>query len=417
LSCNQLLTTWAGKCPSCGEWNSIVEQTQTASSDSLPTELFRVTDLPKSHSQRLLTGIEEFDRVLGGDDPGIVAGSVILVAGSPGVGKSTLLLQVASQVKATIYFSAEESLEQIRLRLNRLNLERNDLRLASERDLSRILATAEREKPSLVVIDSVQTIYDETVAGTPGSVVQVKELCWRIAQFAKNTNTAFIIVGHVTKEGLIAGPKVLEHLVDVVLYLEGDRQTGLRLLRGEKNRYGATDEVGIWRLTSSGFETVDDPGKLFATLVGQDVPGRSLTIAMEGSRAFLVEIQALATKTSFGFPKRATQGIDLNRLNLLLAVMENRLSLPTSQYDIYINVVGGFQLKDPGVDVAVVGAVISALGKKIIPERLVLNGEVGLLGEVRPAGNQQTREKEAKRLKYSFGLEINSISQLASKLA
>jgi len=404
-SCGNEQSRWAGRCPVCGEWNSLVEAKTTidsAGKKASPVDLITLEKLPLKQKHRLVTGISEFDRVMGGDDPGLVAGSVVLLAGSPGVGKSTLLLQIAAKVKQTTYFSAEESLEQIGLRARRLQLDKSDLRLAADRDLSAIIATLTKEKPSLAIIDSIQTVFDETVPGIPGSIAQVRDNCWKLQQIAKQLGTAIILVGHITKEGVIAGPKALEHLVDAVFYLEGERRTGLRLLRSEKNRFGPTDEVGFWQLTSSGFQPVDDPGKLFASLTTEPVPGRALSITNEGSRAFVVEIQALVSPTAFGYPKRAAQGVDLNRLNLLLAVLENRLALPLDKYDVFINVVGGFSLRDPGVDLAIAGAVLSGLKRHALPDRTVLIGEIGLLGEVRGVFDQARREKEAKRLKYSW---------------
>lgn len=388
------------------------DATQEQIGSATPAELVSLKNLPKQVMKRLRTNSEEFDRVLGGVDPGIVVGSVMLLAGNPGVGKSTLLLQVADSIPGAVYFSAEESLEQIRLRANRLGLSGSNLQISAERKLPNILRALRETKPAFAVIDSVQTIYDETIPGTPGSLVQVRENCWRIQQFAKQEGIAILLVGHVTKEGVIAGPKVLEHLVDVVMHLEGEKQTGLRVLRCDKNRFGSTEEVGIWQLTGTGFETVEDPGTLFASIISEDVPGRALSVTLEGSRAFLVEIQALVTKTSFGYPKRTAQGIDLSRLNILVAVLENRLGLPTSQYDIYVNVVGGFTLRDPGIDLAVAAAIASGVTGKIIPEKTVLVGEVGLLGEVRPAVNQAQRSREVKRLNYQLDTGVKTIKQL-----
>ena len=392
----------------------MVENSTSAeiTNNSLPADLVNVVDLPKQRVERLETTIEEFDRVLGGSDKGIVRGSVVLLSGDPGVGKSTLLLQVASKIENSVYFSAEESLPQLTIRTHRLKIKSKTLKLSTERDLNRILTSISKEKPEFVVIDSIQTIYDDSSPGTPGSLVQIRENTWRLQQFAKTTDTAIFLVGHVTKEGSIAGPKSLEHLVDVVLFLEGEKRTGLRLLRCDKNRYGPTDEVGIWQLEREGFVSVDDPGKLFASLVSSETPGRALTIALEGSRAFLVEIQALVAKTSYGYPKRTAQGIDYNRLNVLIAVLENRLELPLSGYDIYINVVGGFTVKDPGVDVAVAAAIISGLTKEPLPDKLVVIGEIGLLGEVRPAANSQKRKKEIERLKYQSMSQMSSINQI-----
>ncbi|QQG49985.1 MAG: DNA repair protein RadA [Candidatus Berkelbacteria bacterium] len=416
LSCQQQVNRWSGRCPNCGEWNTIVEQQVDATTEqtaNAPTaELVSIKNLPKATAQRLHTNSDEFDRVLGSSDPGIVKGSIILLAGNPGVGKSTLLLQVAHSVTGALYFSAEESLEQLRLRAVRLGLAKSELKISAERRLPSIMRTLVETRPSFAIIDSIQTVYDDAIPGTPGSMVQVRENCWRLQQFAKQEGIAILLVGHVTKEGVIAGPKVLEHLVDVVMYLEGEKQTGLRVLRCEKNRFGSTDEVGIWQLTGVGFEPVEDPGKLFASIVTPDIPGRAISVTLEGSRAFLIEIQALVTKTAFGYPKRTAQGIDLGRLNLLVAVLENRLGLPTSQYDIYVNVVGGFTVKDTGIDLAIAAAIASGITQRAIPPRLALVGEVGLLGEIRRPVNHSQRAKEVDRLKYVLGKEIKTIQQL-----
>lgn len=420
--CGAIAQTWSGRCSVCGEWNTLEEEAapsilsaaQTGGlSSAKPSELYKIDQIKNEKQTRLLSGNSEFDRALGGEDPGIVPGSVILLAGNPGIGKSTLLLQISERIEGAIYFSAEESLGQISARVHRLGIKASSLRLSAERDTNAIIATLLQEKPPFAVIDSVQTIFDDTVPGTPGSIVQVRENCWRLQQVAKQNGIALLLVGHVTKEGVVAGPRVLEHLVDAVMYLEGDKNTGLRLLRGEKNRFGPTDEVGIWQMRSTGFVAVDDPGTLFAKLVDANVPGRALSVTTEGTRAFIVEIQALVTKTAFGYPKRTAQGFDPNRLALLLAVLENRLRLPLSGFDVYINVVGGFTLRDPGVDLAVACAILSGYFAKLLPPKLALIGEVGLLGEIRPAVNHASRVKEAKRLSYTTNQGIYSVTALA----
>ncbi len=419
-SCGSHFNTWAGRCSVCNEWNTIVEEAMEptvtgrggSATSAEPAELTEIGKITISKHQRLQSGLPEFDRVLGGDDPGIVPGSMLLLAGNPGVGKSTLLLQLAATVPNSLYFSAEESLEQIHLRSTRLGLHKSKLLLSAERNINKIIAAIKNSKPSLVIVDSIQTVYDDALPGAPGSLTQVRDNGWRLQQLAKLTGVAILVVGHVTKEGTMAGPRVLEHLVDVVMYLEGERRTGLRVLRGDKNRFGSTEEVGIWQLGQGGFEAVADPGRIFAGLLTEDVPGRALTMTMEGSRAFVVEIQALVTKTAFGYPKRTAQGIDTNRLTLLLAVLENRLGAAFSNYDVYVNVVGGFTLKDPGVDVAVAAACVSGLNKKILPPKLVIFGEVGLLGEVRAAFGAERRSKEAKRLGYTVATKFNSIRDL-----
>ncbi len=423
-SCGSHFTSWSGRCGVCGEWNTIVEEAiepttnlQGATVNAEPAQLTDIDKIVVDKHQRLQSGLAEFDRVLGGDDPGLVPGSILLLAGNPGVGKSTLLLQLAATIPIALYFSAEESLAQIHLRSTRLNLNKSKLRLSAERNINKIIAAIKNEKPSLAVIDSIQTVYDDALPGAPGSLTQVRDNGWRLQQLAKISGVAILVVGHVTKEGTMAGPRVLEHLVDVVLYLEGERRTGLRVLRADKNRFGSTEEVGIWQLGEKGFEAVADPGRVFAGLLTEDVPGRALTMTMEGSRAFVVEIQALVTKTAFGYPKRTSQGIDQNRLTILLAVLENRLGAAFSNYDVYVNVVGGFTLKDPGVDVAVAAACVSGLNKKTLPPKLVIFGEVGLLGEVRTAFGAERRAKEAKRLGYTVATKFNSIRDLPKLFA
>lgn len=416
MNCQGSFGQWSGKCPNCGEWNTLVEQSAEEKEldrrSATPAVLTVVGDIKTPHLPRLRSKSQEFDRVLGANDPGIVPGAVILMAGAPGVGKSTLLLQIAASVAGALYFSAEESLEQIRLRTNRLKLQASQLTISAERDLDRILAAIQERRPSFVVVDSIQTIYDTALPSTPGSLVQVRENCWRIQQFAKNHGIAFLVVSHVTKEGVVAGPKVLEHLVDVVLYLEGEKRTGLRLLRVDKNRFGPTDEVGIWQLEERGFVAVADPGRLFADLLTEPTPGRALTITLEGTQAFIIEVQALVTKTSFGYPKRTAQGMDLNRLNLILAVLENRLQVPLNSYDVFVNIVGGFSVKDPGTDVAVAAAILSSIRQAALPDKSVFVGEIGLLGEIRPAFNQARRAKEAKRLDYQLVADLRSVNKL-----
>lgn len=416
-NCGAVFTSWSGKCSVCGAWNTITEDQHSSEiiasdKDSRPIELQPLRSIGAEKKERLTSGIAEFDRVLGGEDPGVVPDSVLLIAGTPGVGKSTLLLQVAGSINGTLYFSAEESASQIHLRASRIGLGQSSLEIAAERDINRIIATIKDRRPPFVVIDSIQTVFDETIAGTPGSLVQVRENTWRLQQVAKITGTAIMIVGHVTKEGVVAGPKVLEHLVDVVLYLEGDKRTGLRILRAEKNRYGSTDEVGIWQIGDQGLTPVKDPGSLFEQLVGEEVPGRALTITQEGSRAFVIEVQALVTKTAFGYPKRTVQGIDANRLTVLLAVLENRLELPLSQYDVYVNVVGGFTVRDPGIDLAIAAAILSSLHRHILPPQAVFLGEIGLLGELRPPFDAERRKKEARRLGYKPSQQIKSVRAL-----
>lgn len=416
LNCQQQFSTWSGRCPNCNEWNTIVEQEsqgQEFSNGATAATLLPLNEVSLQPKKRLRTKNDEFDRVLGGADPGIVVGSVILLAGTPGIGKSTLLLQVASSLVGSLYFSAEESLEQIRLRSERLGLKDSALLISAERRLPNIIQAIKERRPDFVVIDSIQTVFDENLPGTPGSLVQVRENCWRLQQFAKVEGIAILLVGHVTKEGVVAGPKVLEHLVDVVLYLEGERQTGLRVLRAEKNRFGATDEVGIWQLGSSGFTAVADPSHLFESIITDNVPGRAIGVTLEGSRPFIVEVQALTTKTIFGYPKRSAQGIDMGRLTLLSAVVENRLKLPINQFDIYLNIVGGLTIKDPGLDLAIVAAIVSSVTGQALPVKTVLAGEVGLLGEIRPPTQGAKRRQEVERLGYRINQKLKTVNDLS----
>lgn len=400
INCGTVYKQWSGKCGSCGEWNSLTEEDATVIATSEPAVIVPLKSVNIEESKRIKTGIDEFDRVLGGDVGGIVSGSVVLIAGSPGIGKSTLLMQMCANIQGCVYFSAEESSAQLKIRSLRLAVKDSQL-ISTERNLSSILSAVSKEGIKLVVIDSIQTIYDPTLPGAPGSVLQVREACWRIQQFAKEKSVAFVIVGHITKDGNVAGPKTLEHLVDAVLYFEGEKSTGLRLLRGEKNRYAPTTEIGIFQMSDKGFVGVVDPGTLFTQMLGETLPGRALTVAVEGTRAFLLEVQALVTKNTHGYQKRITSGIDQNRLLILLAVLSNRLQIPLNDYDVYLNVVGGANLKDPGIDLAVAAAILSSYTDKAMPEKAVLFGEVGLLGEVRPASKQEIRIRESKRLKYS----------------
>lgn len=400
INCGTVYKQWSGKCGSCGEWNSLTEEDATVIATSEPAVIVPLKSVNIEESKRIKTGIDEFDRVLGGDVGGIVSGSVVLIAGSPGIGKSTLLMQMCANIQGCVYFSAEESSAQLKIRSLRLGVKDSQL-ISTERNLSSILSAVSKEGIKLVVIDSIQTIYDPTLPGAPGSILQVREACWRIQQFAKEKSVAFVIVGHITKDGNVAGPKTLEHLVDAVLYFEGEKSTGLRLLRGEKNRYAPTTEIGIFQMSDKGFVGVVDPGTLFTQMLGETLPGRALTVAVEGTRAFLLEVQALVTKNTHGYQKRITSGIDQNRLLILLAVLSNRLQIPLNDYDVYLNVVGGANLKDPGIDLAVAAAILSSYTDKAMPEKAVLFGEVGLLGEVRPASKQEIRIRESKRLKYS----------------
>ena len=347
---------------------------------------------------RIKTNITEFDRVLGG---GIVPGSVILLGGDPGIGKSTLIAQVAANISDSIYISGEESLEQLKLRVDRIGLNSGKIKAIADTDIDAIITTIQKNNPKLVIIDSIQTMYTDDFPSTPGSLVQVRECALKLQRCAKKVHIPIILIGHVTKDGGVAGPKILEHLVDAVMYLEGERYHNNRILRAIKNRFGAIDEIGVFEMTSRGMEEVANPSELFLEERTSNVAGSVVTATIEGNRPILVEIQALVTPSIFGFPKRTTSGFDLNRLNMLLAILTKRAKINFGKYDVYINVVGGFKIKDPGVDLAVCLATASAhLNKKIDP-KICFFGEVGLSGEIRKVRFQEKRTSEAKRLGFS----------------
>ena len=410
-NCGEEFIQWAGKCTNCGEWNTLKEFSLAAPSSrsgsyagTLETvQPIRMTDVAGQQATRVPSGFLEIDRVLGG---GIVPGSVLLLGGDPGIGKSTLLLQVVqrmsnSQHKGVLYVSGEESPEQIRLRAERIGAVAEGISLLAATDVSAIAATVERTLPSLVVIDSIQTMYDPGFPSTPGSIVQVRESALKIQQLAKRLGIPVVFVGHITKEGTIAGPRTLEHLVDVVLYLEGEPEQDLRLLRAVKNRFGDATEVGIFSMQESGMVEVKNPG-LFLLAERVVAPGSVLTAVLEGSRPMLIEVQALTTPTAFGYPRRTASGFDLNRLNLLLAVLQKRAGINLSNQDVFINIVGGLKVKDPAVDAAVCVALASALTDRPVGDRLCVVGEIGLSGEVRRPQQSERREREVAGLGYQM---------------
>jgi len=408
-SCEYSSPSWAGKCPRCETWNSFVED--VVSSDDLKKERAQRTlkapmATPLSQTtqsfDRTPTGLAEFDRVLGG---GIVAGSLILLGGEPGIGKSTLTLQLCANLTQTynqvLYISGEESVDQIALRAKRLNIRSERLLLLNETQLESILANLTQHKPNIVIIDSIQVVSSVEIPGLQGGVSQVRACTERLMEWAKSTGTPLIIISHVTKSGNLAGPKTLEHLVDTVLTLEGDRYHDLRLLRGTKNRFGATSEVGLFEMTEIGLSEVPDPSQIFLKNRSTNTVGSCLTVTLEGTRPFLVEIQALTNKTHFGYPKRATSGFDQNRLELLIAVLQKHAGLNLTEQDIYVNVVGGLKLRDPSVDLAVCLAVASSFKNIPLDPKLVAYGELGLSGEIRIASQQKKREQETKKLKLN----------------
>lgn len=410
-NCGATSSSWSGKCYSCGEWNTLTEQLSAGSiagavskGGILGTQTV-ATSLSADH-KRLLTNISEVDTVLGG---GFVAGSVTLIAGQPGIGKSTLLLQLAyelSKEQSILYVSGEESAHQIGLRAERLGSMNDDLQLATSNSADDIAATIATGNYKLVVVDSIQTIACEAIASAAGNVSQITNSTQLLTAAAKKTNTALVLVGHVTKEGSIAGPKVLEHVVDVVLQLEGDRYGGFKVLRAVKNRYGSTNEAGIFEMKDNGLRPVDNPSA--ALLAERQVSDGSIVLAtMEGTRPLLVEVQALVNKTSYGYPKRAASGIDLNRVNLLIAMLEKRTKLQLADQDIYLNIVGGIKITEPAADLAVIMAIASASKGMQLKKNAVVFGEVGLSGEVRHVPFIEKRIAEAKKLGFDGAIGPN----------
>ena len=404
-NCGAITGTWTGRCQSCGEWNTLQEQllvstiaaATKAGHNLTPTSLSKVASAKRE--PRLSTHISEVDTVLGG---GFVSGSVNLIAGQPGIGKSTILLQLAaaiSQDHPVLYVSGEESAHQIALRADRLKVKGGKLDLVSSDSADDIAATMAEGNYKLVIVDSIQTVSTSNIASAPGTVSQITNCTHLLSVVAKQTNTALVLVGHVTKEGSIAGPKVLEHVVDVVLQLEGDRYGGFKLLRGIKNRYGSTNEAGIFEMLDSGLQPVSNPSA--ALLAERQVSDGSVVLAtMEGSRPLLVEVQALVNKTSYGYPKRAASGIDLNRVNLLVAMLERRTKLNLADQDIYINIVGGIKISEPAADLAVVMAIASASKGLQLKKNAVVFGELGLSGEVRHVPFIEKRVAEATKLGF-----------------
>ena len=417
-NCGAITTSWGGKCPQCGEWNTLTEQlAPTAIAGSIAHgSLLKPQTVSKSiraDSPRIPTRMKEVDEVLGG---GIVAGSVNLIAGQPGIGKSTLLLQIAyaiAEFEPVLYISGEESVHQIGLRAKRLGVTRNDLQLVTSNSADDIAATIASGLFKVVIIDSIQTIACAAISSAAGTVSQITNSTQLVSQAAKQSGTALILVGHVTKEGSIAGPKVLEHVVDVVLQLEGDRYGGFKILRATKNRFGSTNEAGIFEMVDSGLKAVENPSA--ALLAERQVSDGSIVLAtIEGSRPLLVEVQALVNKTSYGYPKRAASGFDLNRLNLLVAMLERRTKLSLAEYDIYINIVGGIQIKEPAADLAICLAIGSAAKGLQLKKNAVVFGEVGLSGEVRHVTHMDKRLAEAKKLGFdgAIGPQIKTGKKL-----
>ena len=398
--CGYESAKWMGKCPQCDSWNTMTEFAEVKVKSSAPVgtavsqKLSKVVPLPQ---KRISAGMSELDRVLGG---GLIRGMVVLLGGDPGIGKSTLLLQAADTLAAegvVLYVSGEESASQIKMRADRLGM-KNDIDVLCETDLDQIIDEATNTRCSVLIVDSIQTIISEESAGAPASVSQVRAATARLTRYAKETGVIVLIVGHVTKDGNIAGPRVLEHIVDTVLYFEGDRHEGLRLLRAVKNRFGSTNEVGVFEMGDGGMREVADPSRLF--LSGEIAPGCCVTCAMEGTRPILAEVQSLLTDNAFGNPRRTSAGVDTGRLSLLLAVLEKKAHLRLSTKDVYLNVVGGLRLDERSTDLAVALCVASAMMDLPLPPRTAALGEVGLTGEVRALSRIETRLNECVRLGY-----------------
>ncbi|MBR2527187.1 MAG: DNA repair protein RadA [Blautia sp.] len=400
---------WMGQCPGCRQWNTFAEEPvpvkQPAVGGSRSAERAvpkTLREIPAAAEERVSTGIVELDRVLGG---GIVGGSLILVGGDPGIGKSTLLLQVCRNLaldgRQVLYISGEESLRQIRLRADRLGEFRDSLRFLCETDLGEVRQVLETIKPQIAVIDSIQTMYDQEVGAAPGSVSQVREATNVFLQLAKGLGITVFLVGHVTKEGNVAGPRVLEHMVDTVLYFEGDRFASYRILRAVKNRFGSTNEIGVFEMKDTGLDEVRNPSEYMLEGKPTGSSGSVVTCAMEGTRPLLVEVQALVCRSSFGLPRRTAVGADYGRVNMLLAVLEKKARLSLSDYDAYVNVTGGIRMNEPAIDLGIILAVFSSYRDRVIPDSVVAFGEVGLSGEVRSVSMAAQRVQEAKKLGFT----------------
>lgn len=410
-SCGAVHARWQGRCEACGAWNSIVEEaSESPSGPSAATRarskgpglLFSALDGVEVAPPRISTGIDEFDRVCGG---GLVEASAILVGGDPGIGKSTLLLQAVAGAALrgvrTVYVSGEEAIAQIQDRARRMGLASAPVQLAAETRLETILEALKREKPQLAIIDSIQTLWTDTLTAAPGTVAQVRACAHELVRFAKKAGTIIVLVGHVTKDGQIAGPRVVEHLVDAVLQFEGERGHHFRILRGLKNRFGPTDEIGVFEMGDAGLREVANPSQLFLDNRGRARPGSAVFAGMEGTRPVLVEIQALASPTSFGAPRRAVVGWDTTRLAMVLAVLETRCGLGFGGRDVYLNVAGGLKIGEPAADLAVAAALISAMFDMALPEDCVAFGEIALSGDVRPVSRTEARLKEAEKLGFA----------------
>ncbi|HEX5125567.1 MAG TPA: DNA repair protein RadA [Rhodocyclaceae bacterium] len=429
---------WQGQCPSCGQWNTLVESVAETPSvrrfaSMVPSsgKLQKLSEVDPREAPRLETGVEELDRVLGG---GFVPGMVVLIGGDPGIGKSTLLLQALAKLapqQKVLYVSGEESLEQVALRAHRMQLECGDLPMLPEISLEKILTALNMNKPTVAVIDSIQTVYSEALQSAPGSVAQVRECAAQLTRHAKSTGTSMVLVGHVTKDGALAGPRVLEHIVDTVLYFEGDTHSSFRLVRAFKNRFGAVNELGVFAMTDKGLRGVSNPSALFLSQHPQPVPGSCVLVTQEGTRPLLVEIQALVDNAHSPSPRRLSVGLEQNRLAMLLAVLHRHAGIVCADQDVFINAVGGVKISEPAADLSVCLAIVSSLTSRPLPKKLVVFGEVGLAGEIRPAPRGQERLREAAKLGFETaliptsnmpkqpiaGIEVKAVDRIEQALA
>ncbi len=441
--CNQCAAQfpkWQGQCSDCGQWNTLVEETLTTASDVNPRfggyaaandhQVCRLQDIKVLEQVRTSSGLQELDRVLGG---GIVSGSVVLLGGDPGVGKSTILLQSLCQIShthAVLYITGEESAQQVSLRAQRLGIVSGHLHLLTETNVEKIISTVAKEQPAIMVVDSIQTIFTEYISAAPGSVSQVRESAAQLVRFAKQTGTALFLVGHVTKEGVLAGPRVLEHMVDTVLYFEGDRNSRFRIIRAVKNRFGAVNELGVFAMTEKGLQQVKNPSAIFLARQEKPTPGSVVMVTWEGTRPMLVEVQALVDQSHSTNPRRVAVGLEQNRLSMLLAILHRHGGIATYDQDIFVNVVGGLRITETAADLPVLLAVVSSLRNKPLQQELAVFGEIGLGGEIRPVQNGELRLQEAvhhgfKRViipqanasKKNFsGLEVVAVNTVAEAL-
>ena len=440
--CGATLPKWAGQCNECHAWNTLIEVVVEAKSNvksfrnrdhiAVPAEVSFLDTVDAEQSSRLATGMAELDRAVGG---GLATGSVTLIGGDPGIGKSTLLIQMLSDLGEkgvkTLYVSGEESAQQISLRGRRLDLALDKIRLLTETNLERILSIANSEHPEVMVIDSIQTVYTEMLQSAPGSVAQVRESAAQLVRYAKQTNTTVLLAGHVTKDGALAGPRILEHMVDTVLYFEGDSGSRYRVIRSVKNRYGAVNEIGVFSMTDKGLKEVSNPSAIFLSRHEEPVSGSVVMVTKEGTRPLLVEVQALVDTSHLGNPRRVSVGLEQNRLSMLLAVLHRHAGINTSDQDVFINVVGGIRITETAADLAILLAAISSLKNSPMPQDLIVFGEVGLAGEIRPVQNGLERLNEA--VKHGFkkaiipkanqpkqkseGMEVIAVSRLSDAIS